>query len=256
MMEYFRNPNCECANYIDINSVDFSKRKDIKEFWMGGYIYKNGGSRECDCHKQFRRIQLYDMAARRFDLPLFEELKEMKYTGDQSVWEKYKKIPTLAEEKKLKDLIVYVYGPFGNQKTTSTAKVIKNLILREKTTEYIEFPELIEKLNNKNEDLSNLIYADWLFIDDFLMNGTINFKSPYISLYNLILKRKKPTVLITEYSKEQLYSESELKQKPFYDTSLLNKLFSRIDKYNSILYFPDNLDKQQILKNGKVDLWS
>ncbi len=88
------------------------------------------------------------------------------------------------------------------------------------------------------------------------MNGTLNYKSPYIALYNLILKRKKPTVLITEYSKEQLFSETELKQKPFYDTSLLNKLFSRIDKYNSILYFPDNLDKQQILKNGKVDLWS
>lgn len=253
MEKYLRNPECECAQFKDINEVEFSKRKEIKDFWMKGYIYKNGYSKECECHKRYRLTSRYNILAEQFGLSDYETLSKLKYLGTGDSYKKLKIIPSIVEEKNLKNLLVFMDGPLNCQKTTSVSKLIYNLITSGKTVQYKLYGDLISEMTKMDYDSSDLLSMDWLFIDDCFEGETINFKNVYNVFYNLLLKRKKPTVIITSLSKEEILNK---KDKPFYNGEMLNKLFNKVDKYKAYIKFNDNVDKILAVGSGPIDLWS
>ena len=121
---YVRNPQCECKDYPDIDSIPFIERKSYQKFWRVGYIYTNGASRECECHRKYRLTSRYDVIAKDKDLPSISELKEKKYIGDGKSYSRLKTLPdTLKENPSFKNIVVFMTGPAGNQKTTSAAKL-------------------------------------------------------------------------------------------------------------------------------------
>lgn len=252
-MEYTRNPSCECSKYVDIDTIDFSKRKSIKDFWMKGYIYVNGSSIECDCHRKFRLRTRYDILANQFGLEDSSTLSQMKYLGTGNSFKRLKEVPKIAEAKNLKDLLVFIHGADGNQKTTSVSKVICNLVTDGKTAEYVLYNDLLEKMSAIGFDGSELLKIDWLFIDDCFSGETINFKNVHNSFFNLILKRKKPTVLVSHMNREEIMKSDG---KPFCQKDMLTRVFNKVDKYKSEIEFNDNVGKITTLENGPVDLWS
>ena len=97
-----------------------------QKFWRVGYIYTNGASRECECHRKYRLTSRYDVIAKDKDLPSISELKEKKYIGDGKSYSRLKTLPdTLKENPSFKNIVVFMTGPAGNQKTTSAAKLME-----------------------------------------------------------------------------------------------------------------------------------
>lgn len=255
MITYKRNPNCECSKYKDIDSISSLKEKlSLKEYWMRGYIYTAQGSKECKCHKTFRLVGRYNRLAEKSGLPLYEELSKLNYLGTSDSYKKLKLIPSLIETHNLKDVLAFISGPNNCQKTTSLAKLMYNLIIEEKTVEYYTFPDLIESFVTKDKQVENLLDIEYLIIDDCFEGETINFKNTYNSFYNLLLKRRNPTIICSNFSREQIFNEKSL---PSYNLDMLNKIFSKIDKYKTEILFNEDINKQLVL-NGKetIDIWS
>lgn len=253
MEEYVRSPKCECAKYLDKDTLDFKTRMNLKEYWMRGYIYNGDEAVECSCHKVYRLTGRYNRLAKAVGLPEQEELSKLKYLGESDVFEKLKKLPQTVMDHKLKDLLILVTGKDGCQKTTSLAKLVYRLTIRDQFVKYVNFSDLIESFTDKTENDQELLTADWLIIDNCFEGETINFKTIYNQFYNLLLKRKKPTIIATSFSREDLLSRKDL---PSYNAEMLNKLFVKLDKYNgTTLEFTDNVDKV-LIGDKKIDLWS
>lgn len=256
MQEYKRNPQCECAKYRNREEMSLQERLASSTFWQTGIIYENGTARECKCHKTFRLLGRYDRIAKTVGLPSYKELQNLKYLGEGDSYQKLKALPKIIANKKLKDVLCYVYGNNNCQKTTSLAKVLVEIIENEMTVTYINFSELIEKLasnsTGNSENLAELINSDWLIIDDCFEGETINFKTVYNQFFNLILKRKSPTILATVYSRDALLKAKNI---PSFIPEMLEKLFNKIDKYNTEIEFTNNVDKI-LLGNKKIDLWN
>ena len=259
-MEYIRSPHCECAQYSDIDSVSFEKRKSLKFYWQKGYIYTQGKTTECSCHKRFRLGSRYDILSLQFGLPSYQDLSQLKYMGPGDAYKKLKAVPAIVDKHPIRDLIVYCTGIEGNQKTTSAAKVIYDIVTSNKTVEYILFPDLINKMLSFEFDQTPYLTTDFLFIDDVFEGETVNFKNTYNAFYNLLLKRRKPTILISSWNQEMLFSDKG-KQLPSFNPDMLNKIFNRINNkaHKSVIEFNDNVEKLRVMEqigDEPVDLWS
>lgn len=252
MKEYRRNPACECANYTDRATMNLQDRLNKKSFWQDGYIHENDTSRECNCHKIFRLGGRYDRIAEKSGLPSYEELTKLTYLGTSDAYSKLKSLPGTVRTHNLQDVLVYVNGRAGNQKTTSLAKLAYSIVLDGMTVSYISYVDLIEAFLNKSENLSEILSTDWLLIDDCFEGETINFKSVYNQFYNAILKRRKPTVLATSYSRENLMKAKGITS---YVPDMLEKMFTKVDKYRSEIEFTDNVDKL-LLTEQRIDIWN
>lgn len=253
MEEYVRNPKCECKDFLDKDKLEITARLNIKEYWMRGYIYKDNEAKECSCHKAYRLTGRYNRLAKAVGLPDHEDLKNLKYLGESDVYEKLKNLPQIVADNKLKDVLILVTGKDGCQKTTSLAKLVYRLTIRDQFAKYINFSDLIEDFAEKTEDYQELMSADWLIIDNCFEGETINFKTIYNQFYNLLLKRKKPTIIATSLSRDDLLNRKDL---PSHSPEMLGKLFNKLDKYNgTTLEFTDNVDKV-LIGNKKIDLWS
>lgn len=253
MEEYVRNPKCECRDFLDKDKLEFTARMNITEYWMRGYIYKDKEAKECSCHKAYRLTGRYNRLAKAVGLPDHEDLKNLKYLGESDVYEKLKNLPQIVADNKLKDVLILVTGKDGCQKTTSLAKLVYRLTIRDQFVKYINFSDLIEDFAEKTEDYPELMSADWLIIDNCFEGETINFKTIYNQFYNLLLKRKKPTIIATSLSRDDLLNRKDL---PSHSPEMLGKLFNKLDKYNgTTLEFTDNVDKV-LIGNKKIDLWS
>lgn len=256
MQNYKRNPNCECSQYKDIDTLSSKERYIIKEYWMRGFIYKDNSSKECSCHKRYRLTGRYNRLAKRNGLLNYDTLKDYKYLGDNNSYEKLKKIPDIVEKNKLKNVLIFVNGPENCQKTTSISKIIYNLIVEEKSVNYIDFINLIDSFINKDENLNKTLDTDWLVIDNCFEGETINFKTSYNSFYNIILKRQQPIILASNLTKEDLLS-SKGQQLPSYNEDMLNRMFNKIEKYNTNITFTENIDKLLAIGNSKqIDIWT
>ena len=96
---------------------------------------------------------------------------------------------------------------------------------------------------------------DWLIVEDCFEGETINFRTAYTSFYNMILKRKMPTIISTSKTREELF---ENKQSPSYNYDMLSKIFSKVDKYKTSIIFNDHVDKILEVGTGDkvIDIWS
>lgn len=253
MEEYIRSPKCECAKYLDKDTLDFKTRMSLKEYWMRGYIYKDDEAVECSCHKVYRLTGRYNRLAKAVGLPEHEELANLKYLGESDVLERLKRLPQLVADNNLKDVLILVTGRDGCQKTTSLAKLVYRLTIRDQFVKYVNFSDLIEAFAEKTEDYHELLNADWLIIDNCFEGETINFKTIYNQFYNLLLKRKKPIVIATSLSRDDLMNRKDL---PSHSPEMLNKIFNKLDKYvGTTLEFTDNVDKV-LIGDKKIDLWA
>lgn len=256
MQEYKRSLNCECSQYKDIDTISLSERYNLKDYWMRGFIYSNSSSKECDCHKRYRLTGRYNRLAEKCGLLSYEILKSYKYIGNSNVYEKLRVLPNIIEEKKLKNVLVFINGPENCQKTTSVSKIIYNLITEDKSVSYIDFVDLTNKFVNKDEDLTKTLDTDWLVIDNCFEGETVNFKTVYNSFYNLLLKRQQPIILISSLKKEDLFN-SKGQQLPSYNEDMLKKVFNKIERFNTNLVFEENIDKLLTIGNGKqIDIWA
>lgn len=250
---YERNPNCECSTYKDFNTLSIEERVSRNtKYWKEGFIYENDSSQECNCHKVFRLGGRYDRFANQKGLPSYSELSKLPYLGQGNAYNKLKEIPEIVMKNNIKDLLVYVHGGDGCQKTTSLSKLLYSLILKEQSVDYMSFSEIIEKYMNNDETLQEFCSADWIVIDDCFEGETVNFKNTYNQFYNFILKRKKPVILATVLSKEEVLNNTN---KPYFNSDMLKKVFRKVDKYNSYIEFKDNIDKIKI-SDKEIDLWN
>lgn len=250
-IEYVRNPSCECSACKDRDTFTLQERLNNKEYWMRGFIYKGNSSKECSCHRTYRLTSRYNGIAEASGLPSYEELHKLKYLGETDVFKKLKSLPEQVAKKHLKNVLLFVTGGLRNQKTTSIAKTIHGIITSGKTVKYLLFSDLIESFI-KNETSDDLVSTDWLIIDDCFEGETVNFKTTYNQFYNLILKRNKPTIIVSSLSKDDLMNRKDL---PSYNYDMLVKMFAKIDAYNATLEFTENIDKQ-LLGKETIDLWS
>lgn len=257
-MKYVRNPECECKEYTDIDSVDFSKRKELQKFWQKGFIYEmgNSSSKECTCHKTYRLSNRYDVVAKKKGLLTYEELSKLNYIGSGDSYLKLKTLPKILKTHPSfkKDLIVFMTGVDGCQKTTSASKLMYNLTAEGEAVEYELFTDMVQKFVDMNYSPLEYILPDWLIIDDCFEGETINFKTVYNAFYNMILKRKGPTILISNKSEQWLFNEG--KSLPSYNEDLLKKIFNKVHKLKTVIEFNDNVDKIKEVGTEPVDLWS
>lgn len=251
MLQYIRNPNCECKDFIDINTIPFEQRKDIRKFFKNGICYNEDKCFECSCHKMYRGISKYELLAKQKELPNYEQLKSYKYEGDNTNFLKLKNaINNIYKYPEYTDTIFYIYGKSGNQKTTSVLKIIVNTLKEDKTVDYEDFNSLIKQMLDLKYEDNNLKDVDLLVVDNCFIGDTINFKSTYNNFFNLCIKRKKPTILITNKSLDKL-SESSL-----YDKEILDILIEKVKNRNTSLEFNDNIYNIQLKNKGSIDLWS
>ena len=252
-MEYIRNPKCECQKYLDFNDITnrIKERSSINTYVLDGYIHEGGSSRECPCHKEWRLNNRYEIFAKQKDLPSLDKLQGLKYMGDGNLFTKFITIPTVMENKpQYKDTIFYCVGGRVTQKTTSAAKLIHEIFYKGMYPEYFVFNELIQALNeNDNKPtLQKIRDADYLIIDDCFAADVINFKSCYNLILTEILKRKKPTILLTRRSFEDISHNNH------YDQDLVEDLKARVEYKNSMLCFMDNIENLMLKENGPIDL--
>lgn len=251
MLQYIRNPNCECKDFIDINTIPFDQRKDVNKFFKNGICYNKDTCFECNCHKMYRGISKYELLAKQKDLPGYEQLKSLKYEGDNTSFLKLKNlISNIYKYPEYLDTIFYIYGKEGCQKTTSILKIIVDILKEDKTVEYEDFNNLIKQMLDLKYTDNSLKDVDLLIVDDCFIGDTVNFKSTYNNFFNLCIKRKKPTILITNKSLDKL-SESTL-----YNKEILDIMIDKIRNRNTSLEFKDNIHNIQLKNKGTIDLWS
>ncbi len=254
---YERDLNCECSKFKDREKMSISDRMSCNSFWMRGRIHENGISRECSCHKNWRLTRLYNIISNQFNLPNSKELQDLQYYGQDDSFKKLQVLPSIISEKKLQDVLVIIYGNPGCQKTTSLAQLTQQLILKEYSVQYITFPDLIDLFSDKTDSrLKEISTTDWLLIDDCFSNITVNFRSNYNAFYNLILSRRKPTVLSADFDIDQL---PKMTSSPFYNETAIQKVFSRVDIYKTKILFKENVSKMKVVGiNGDkvIDIWS
>lgn len=250
-MQYSRDINCECSHYKDLQSLNFEDRLKAKQYWSNGYIYDNNESWECECHKKYRLTERFNRLANKKSFSNYEEFKDYTYLGDIDNFAKLEKLPQLISSHNLKDVLMFIDGPVGCQKTTSVLRFMYELFIKDFTVDYYNFGNLINDFSQKNIDESELLDLDWLIIDDCFESTSVNFKAPYLQFYNLILKRRKPTIIISTFDKKTLL---ERKDSNNYNFDMLEKMFLKIEKYNTVLHFNDCPAKLQLGKN--IDIWS
>lgn len=253
-IQYKRILSCECSKYKDISDIPINERLKTTEYWMRGFIYTQNTSRECSCHKLYRLSERYNRLATKLGLPVYEELLKFSYLGNGDSYEKLKNLPDVIDKNKLKNILVFVNGPKNCQKTTSAAKLMYNLIIEDKSVNYVDFVTLIDKFLEKDETFLKELDTDYLIIDNCFSGEVVNYKNTYNSFYNLILKRQKTTIIISGLSKEDLYRNQTL---PSYNKDMLDSMFSKIERYNTNLEFTDNTDRILAMSNkDKIDIWS
>lgn len=255
-MDYVRQQKtCNCQNFRDIEDFPPLERAKANTYWKKGYCVENGKSYECNCHRVWRLSERYSMLAENLGLPKYEELSKLKYLGEGDSYKKLKSLPSIIAKNDLSGVLTFVSGADGCQKTTSLAKLMYNLITNSQSVGYINFAELIERIVAKDSSVDELADMDWLIVDDCFEGETVNFRTAYTAFYNMILKRKKPTVVATSKTKMDLLSNQSA---PSYNRDMLNRLFSKVERYNTYIAFADHVDK--ILAVGTdskpVDIWS
>lgn len=255
-MQYVRQKeNCNCKNYKNIDEIPWAERAAAQVFWKDGKCFDNGKSFECECHKRWRLTERYNRLAEDVGLPSYEELLKLKYLGNGDSYKKLKALPEIIENNSLNGVLVFVSGQDGCQKTTSLAKLMHKLLINSFSVGYVNFAELIEKIVNKDPFVEELKEMDWLIVDDCFEGETINFRTAYTAFYNIILKRRNPTIISTSKTKMDLVSNQGA---PSYNRDMLNRMFAKIDKYKTVIAFSDHVDK--ILAVGSeekpIDIWS
>lgn len=250
-MKYIRDPNCECSKFRELNEIPFTERVSITEYCKDGYMYSNGKVKECTCHKAYRGISKYEIMAKQNSLPTFEQLGQFKYKGDSDCYNKLKVLPSkLIDHPQYSNTIIYVAGPEGNQKTTSCAKVLCNVLKTGKVVMYIDFNALAKRMLDLDYDDQDLRDVDLLIVDNCFSGETINFKSTYNAIFDIVLKRHNPTILIASKKLEDI-----IKEPNHYDPEVLGSMQNRIMARGSAIYFPDNIDNIKLKEQGPVDLW-
>lgn len=247
-MEYERDPKCECRGYVDVDTLPYDKRI-IEKFWMRGFIYDGSKSKECNCHKRYRLTQRYNCIAKNLDLPSAEELDELNYLGEGDSYNKLSSLPDIIERNNFKDVIIYCSGAFGNQKTTSALKVMLDLIRKGKWVVYADYTKLTKQLLDLDSDTKEYRNADYLIIDGFCEGEVINFQTTFNELFDIILKRRKPTILISSKKLDEI-------KFTHYDMSLLDGIKLRCHKYNSYVEFNDHAANVLLKEKGPIDIWS
>lgn len=254
MENYLRNSACECRNYADRSTMNLADRLKVKTYWQDGIIYENDTARECKCHKVFRLGGRFDRIANNANLPTYSELQDLNYIGNSDNYNKLRALPRIIKEKELKDILVYVHGANGCQKTTSIAKVMYDIVLDNQSVYYTTYQDLIEAINcNDATVLKDVKNSDWLIVENCFTGETVNFKTVYNTFYNLILHRSKPTILSSELTKDEVL---EAKSKAFYQQDQLSRIFYKVDKYCTDLAFNDNVYKLQLTNGKAIDIWS
>lgn len=255
LLQYNRNPKCECSKYPDIESVPISERASTTVFWMKGIIVENNVSHECECHRRWRLSEKYNTLAASFGLPSYFDLSKLKYLGTGDSYKKLKALPDIIKNNNLQNVLTFVSGEDGCQKTTSLAKLTYNLVTEGYAVIYVNFAELIEKIVAKDPVLDEIANVDYLIIDDCFVGETINFKTAYTAFYNLLLKRTKPTIISTKFSKDNLLTN---KASVSYNYDMLKKVFAKVDKFKTYITFKDHVDKilEVGTENKVVDIWS
>lgn len=247
-MNYIRSQDCECASFVDIQTLPFDQR-NTDSYWMNGYIYSPKGSMECSCHKKYRLTQRYNCIAKSVELPTAEELQKLPYLGNQDIPTKVFSLPSIVERNNLNHCILYMCGPIGNQKTTTAAKLMLQLIQQGKSVQYIDFNTLSKNLLDLEYSTTELRTADYLIIDNCFEGEVVNFQATFNAIFDLILKRKNMTILISSKNLEDITFKH-------YDTTLLDAIKARVNRYKSAIAFTDNAENVLLKEQGPIDIWS
>lgn len=251
-MKYVRSQTCECKDYPDIDKIPLAERIKTNHYFKDGYCYDGEKCFECSCHKAWRGMSRYDIFAKGCDLPTLDQLQTLQYKGEGDSYNKLKVLPEkLFAHPEYLNTIIHVRGPEGCQKTTSCAKVMFNCLKNNRTVAFVDFNSLAKTMLDLQYDDSELREVDLLILDNCFSCETINFKSTYNAIFDIVIKRKKPTILIS--SKDL---ESVLKSPHHYDTEVLESIKSRIERRNSAIDFNDNIDNILLKEKGPIDLWS
>lgn len=259
-MQYKRNPKCECSAFKDIFDFSFEDLRDASTFqntsyWKDGFIYDKGKSWECSCHYIYRKTEMYNLLAKAAfgELPGFEWLSKHPYVGNNESYAKLLALPDQVNKTQIEDIVALILGFEGTQKTTSIAKLIHKLILQDKTVQYVDFSTVIAQIDKDAFEYTN---PDYFIVDNCFDVSVVNFKRPYAILYNLILKRKQPTILVANYfSREDIVSNNNEAWK---NVDMLKRIFTQVDKYNTELRFEDVIEKSTLLAefNNSKDFFS
>lgn len=255
-LDYKKDPNCECSKYPDFGDPACAIQHYGYDtpYVLFGFIHEGATSRECECHKRYRLQKRYRLIAEQTGLPSIVFL-DKPYMGSESrkAFDHAMMIPDITEtHPEYSNTIYWFVGDRGTQKTTTAAKMILKAYEMNKFPVYKLFNDVIMLLssNDNSQILKDIREADYLIIDDAFVADVINFKTSYNLFLTEILKRRRPTIIITRKHFSDLGDNSH------YDKDLIGDIEARVNSRNSQLFFLDNVDNIHLKEHGPVDLWS
>lgn len=171
---------------------------DEKSSRPEGYLYVsllNGqqGLQECNCHRQWReKAELLHRAKKAslwYDDISLRYLPSQNYVGKNSYCNVQKLYDFLAnlDNIKYRSASLYLYGPYGTQKTTLSQWLGRSILLKGYSVRYVTMQQLISELSSafdsdeaKQRNVENLLSVDFLIIDEaFTKSKVVLYKSGY-----------------------------------------------------------------------------
>lgn len=171
---------------------------------------------ECDCHKEWRHKNVFRIRAARYNIwpESLDYDPNKEYEGSQSLEnvERFKKYVNQFDE--YIDVMVYMYGPNGTQKTTLAQWAGASLLNRGYSVQYMLMQNLLEMLSEMTRDqdaesekkrlVEKLKEVDLLIIDEAFSTKSVTiYKSGYqIPFLTQFLKdrveiRRKGSIIIS-----------------------------------------------------------
>jgi len=213
---------------------------------------------ECDCHKKYRLSNtLRSSLARRGFNPTIVDYVIKSYKGDKSLatverLKKFSEIFDVYTEEKIKEvysgpIIVYMYGPYGTQKTTLANWLGKTFTEKGKKCYFTLMNDLVKLLQRVDgfdanpEDRAKYeryIESDILFIDEsFDKEKMTIYKSGYqIPFLDSFLRKRLTMGLATIFISNVAPEDIDI------SPAIKDLILRNIHKQNTSLLFEDNYD--------------
>lgn len=244
--------------------IDYKKftpcRKCMGKGPQKGFYYaeRNGKTVavECDCHKEWERTN--ELLRLLGNSGISEDVSFDNYRGTESINE-LNALRTFARSpEKYKNILVYIYGNDGCQKTYMAKALGKELLLKGYTVKFVQFENFLSNIQTdfkatNVEERENFVReckeVDFLFLDDaFCVEHSTMYASgwqlPFLNSFfrERIENLGKSIILVSKVKPTDLSSVG-------YGTSFQDFIVYKMNK-GAYLHFKDIWNKNSIDTNG------
>ncbi len=240
-----------------------------------GYIESEehkGCLEECECHKAYRLEKQLEKKFKKSGLPKVEmTLHDLYVKRSGTTLQKVNHFIEHFEDQNMREAVLYFYGSYGTQKTTTAAIVGREILKQGYSVRFLTMQALLDDLWSfeEHEDFSkyDLLILDECFDNEKLRlysEGSVNQISQIeIFLRTRIQIQKKATILISNIKPSLIAgtdkkpSDKKEAAKKYFTESCCNFICREINLRSSLLefkdsYINDSLQVDLMFKSEKI----